>query len=55
LEAGPSPAIVGIVAVARASDAIAVRAMRFRRDATPGMILIWFLIFIFVFHFFVSF
>jgi hypothetical protein len=33
----PLPAIAGIVAVARASDAMAVRAVRFRRAATLGV------------------
>ena len=44
----PSPAIAGIVAVARASDAIAVRAVRLRRGATREVSSIFFLAFIFV-------
>src|SRR5688572_23422886 len=48
-----SPAIAGIVAVARASEATAVREVRFpRRDATPGVISIWSMVFILLFGLF---
>jgi hypothetical protein len=47
----PLPAIAGIVAVARTSDAMAAQVVRPRRNATPGVSSIRFLAFMFVIRF----
>src|SRR5215510_13252403 len=49
LAAAPSPALAGNAAVARASEATAVRAVKFLREATLGVSSIGFLVFMFLF------
>src|SRR5215813_8796992 len=49
LAAATSLALAGIAAVARASEATAVRAVKFRREGTLGASAIGFLVFMFLF------
>src|SRR5215831_8988110 len=49
LAAATSKAVAGIAAVARASEAIVVLALKFRREATFGMSSLGFLVFMFLF------